>query len=334
MGIREQPNGDNLHTKTPTSQEKPLFVSRRMQKIDATKYKPRAGAAQEELKEQRKGQPVMLNGLARLAPHYRAIFCDVWGVLHNGRRAFAPACAALTRFRAAGGEVVLLTNAPRPAAAVEYQCAGLGVPDDAYDRLISSGDVCRQTLAAQTYGARFYHIGPPRDNPLVEGLEVKKTSLEQADCVLCTGLMDDTRETAADYRAVLQAARQRALPFLCANPDLVVERGTTLIPCAGSLAALYEELGGQTVYFGKPHKLIYDAAFAALKRACAKEDILAVGDGLQTDIAGARRAGLATLFIASGVARADAGGRLTPASIAAASPPEGQPDFFMPRLNW
>lgn len=233
-----------------------------------------------------------------------AWICDVWGVLHNGRDPFLEAAAANLRFRESGGVVVLVSNAPRPAASVIRQMSGIGVPTTAYDAVVTSGDLTRRMVGGYA-GQGLFHLGPDRDKPIFDGLPLRFVEAADADVVICTGFMNDDTETPEDYRDVLASLIGRGVPMVCANPDLTVERGTQIVYCAGSLAALYEELGGAVLYAGKPHLPVYDLAFETidrLKRATVSRDrVLAIGDGLRTDIAGARAAGIRSLFIASAV---------------------------------
>ncbi|WP_428687584.1 TIGR01459 family HAD-type hydrolase [Roseibium sp.] len=256
--------------------------------------------------------PLLVEGLRSLAPSYKGILCDVWGVLHNGLAAFEPAHQALTRYREeTGGKVVLITNAPRPAKQVGEMLAALGVPESTYDAIVTSGDVTRAILEAQ--GTKtLLHIGPNRDQPLYHGLAATFTQNdEEAEGISCTGLTDDETETPDDYRDRLQKLADRKLPMICANPDIVVERGDRLIWCAGALARLYEDLGGKVAILGKPHAPIYQAAMERLEElygaAVDKEDVLAIGDGLPTDIRGAVSQDLDVLFITAGIHASDFG---------------------------
>jgi HAD superfamily hydrolase (TIGR01459 family) len=227
---------------------------------------------------------------------------DIWGVLHNGIAAFPDAGPACIRFREGGGTVVLVTNAPRPAAAVARMLERLGIGPRAYDAIITSGDVSRG-IVTRYPGRRLFHLGPERDAAVVDGLDIHRTSAEEAEIVLCTGLFDDEREQPEDYRPMLIELAARDVPLICANPDLMVERGPRLLPCAGSLAAIYEGIGGTVLYAGKPYPAIYERAYAAIEAARgarpAKSRILAIGDGIRTDVEGAGREGLACVFIAS-----------------------------------
>ena len=245
-----------------------------------------------------------ISGLDQIASRYHTIFCDVWGVLHDGLTAFPEASDALVAFRDGGGRVILVTNAPRPGFVVTRQLDRLGVSPQAYDTIVSSGDLTR-FLVARRQGETAYWIGPERDVRLFDGLDLRFGELDLADYVICTGLVDDERETAADYTGTLRRMKERDLPMICANPDLVVERGGRLIPCAGALAAAYEELGGRAVTAGKPHRPIYEAAVAASERVLGREPdpagILAIGDAMRTDVAGARAFGLDVLMTARGI---------------------------------
>jgi HAD superfamily hydrolase (TIGR01459 family) len=246
----------------------------------------------------------ILSSIAELSCRGDAWIVDIWGVMHNGVRAYAAAGEACRRFRHSGGIVVLLSNAPRPFRAVVHQLAALGVDPESYDGGLTSGDVTRGLLEAWS-GRSLLHIGPERDKGLFEGLTARLTTPDAAEAIACSGLWDDTCETPANYEALFETLAARRLPMLCANPDLVVERGNKLVYCAGALAALYAEKGGEVIYAGKPHLPIYDHTFAALERLAgstlARERILAIGDGIDTDLLGAHRAGLRSVFIASAV---------------------------------
>lgn len=248
--------------------------------------------------------PAVLSGLSDVSSRYNALLCDVWGVIHNGVGHFAEATDALIRFRTAGGIVVLITNAPRPAWSVRDQLDSLGVNREAYDRIVTSGDVAVQLLARLGVAA-VHHIGPDRDLPLYSSLPVQLSSVDEAEIVCCTGLVDDEAETPADYDPLLQRCLARKLEMICANPDIVVDRGGKLIPCAGAVAERYAARGGRVTSVGKPLTAIYEVALdeiaAIAGRPVHRGELLAVGDGAQTDIRGANDAGIASLFISSGV---------------------------------
>jgi len=244
--------------------------------------------------------PRLISGLSEIASGHDALICDVWGVVHDGARHHPAAADALFRFKEKHGPVVLLTNAPRVPEEVAAQCASYGLPPGCYDAIVSSGGATRDELARRSAAKTLslYYIGPDRDLPMIAGLDIRRTGIEEAELVLCIGLVDDMTETVADYAEVLAAMKARELVMLCANPDLVVHRGPRLLYCAGSLAQAYESLGGEVIYYGKPHLPVYAAALAA---AGNPKRPLAVGDGLVTDIRGANAAGLDVLFIADGV---------------------------------
>lgn len=250
-----------------------------------------------------------------LAPHYDVVLSDVWGVVHDGVAAYREACEALQRFRGGGGTVVLITNAPRTSRVVAAQLDLIGFPRDGYDAIVSSGDVTHAVISRRR-GQAVFHIGPERDRSLFAELDIRVASAEAADYIVCSGLFDDTRETPEDYRELLQRMRARKLPMVCANPDLVVERGGTLVYCAGAIADLYASLGGEVLYAGKPHRPIYDEALA---RAAAARGgtaplgrVLAVGDSVRTDLTGASALGIDCLFVTAGIHAEELGARDNP----------------------
>jgi HAD superfamily hydrolase (TIGR01450 family) len=255
-----------------------------------------------------------------LLARYPVLFCDVWGVLHDGVREYAAAGDALERYRAGGGCVILLSNAPYPAATVAGVLAEKQVRRSAWDAIVSSGDVARRHIAERGYRA-LHHIGPSRGLPLFEGLTL--ASLADADAIVCTGLVQDRIETAESYRPMLEQALERQLPFVCANPDLVVEVGGELLPCAGAIGVVYERIGGAVYWAGKPHRPAYDQAFAVAGRitgrAIEAAEVLAIGDAAATDLAGAAAVGVAALFIAGGIHRAAVmpSGTIEPAALTA-----------------
>ncbi|WP_088345217.1 MULTISPECIES: TIGR01459 family HAD-type hydrolase [Rhodomicrobium] len=246
----------------------------------------------------------VLESIACFSRRYDAWLVDIWGVLHNGLRPFASAVEACRLFREGGGVVVLISNAPRPRETVAEQLLEVGVPADCYDGIATSGDVTR-TLMAEKAGQTLFHIGPARDLPIFDDLGVSLGGVAESAAVVCSGLYDDETETAADYADLLAECLARKLPMICANPDIKVERGDRLIYCAGAIAKAYEEIGGEVIYAGKPYKPIYDLAMALVSELrgadLPKHRILAIGDGLHTDIAGAVAQNIDSVFVASGV---------------------------------
>ena len=259
----------------------------------------------------------IIDSLADISSRYKAVYCDLWGCLHNGIAPFPEAIKALERFKADGGIVVLLTNSPRPASGVYPQLDHIGVPRALYDTVVASGDAARAAMASGAYGQKVYHIGPDRDHPFFDGvpeedfyqgIDIARVPLDEAEGVVCTGLFDDQTETPEDYRATLLRAKTSGLKMLCANPDIIVDRGEQRIYCAGAIAEAYKEIGGEAHYFGKPHAPIYALARQRLTALAGEEipneEILALGDGIRTDVSGAIGEGIDVVFITGGLARA------------------------------
>jgi HAD superfamily hydrolase (TIGR01459 family) len=272
--------------------------------------------------------PRQLSGLSEIAPDFDVLLCDVWGVIHNGVAHFPKAIDALQHFRAQGGTVIFITNAPRSGAKVISFLDKLSVPHDAYDAVVSSGDVT-VSLIAERGTKRPMHLGPDYDSPLFDaaakllGHMPHFAPLDTADYVVCTGLLDDRTETPADYAGQLAQMRRRNLDFICANPDIVVQVGDGLIYCAGALAEAYEALGGHVIQAGKPHAPIYARALEEAARLRGKipasARVLAIGDAMHTDIKGAQRQSLATLFVTSGIHRAELHTAEAPSELDAAA---------------
>lgn len=279
-----------------------------------------------------------IDSLQEIEGRYGVILSDVWGVVHNGVRAFSDASQALAAARARGLAVVLITNAPRPRAEVQAQLDILGVPREAYDRIVTSGDVTRDLI--KVGARRVFHLGPERDHSIYDGLDVDIVEEFEASTVVCTGLFDDDVETPDDYADMLRRLRARDLPFICANPDIVVEKGDRLIWCAGALARDYAQLGGRTQIAGKPHSPIYVAALAAaaevLGRPVSEKEALAIGDGVLTDVKGAEQNGIDILYVTGGIHAREYGETLEPdpALLAAFLEKHGHhPVAVIPRLR-
>jgi HAD superfamily hydrolase (TIGR01459 family) len=284
--------------------------------------------------------PILANARALLA-RYDVLFCDVWGVVHDGFRAFPKAEEALTRFRAKGGLVILLTNAPVPPERVTVMLDRVGAKPAARDAIVSSGAIALRHLREKDY-RRLYCIGPrDRDAALFAKLTARQTALSEAEAILCTGLDDDEAQSAQIYVPALRQALARNLPFVCANPDLVVDIGGKHYLCAGSVADLYERMGGLVFWAGKPHASAYEAAREEARRLTGgpvdPAKILVAGDSLRTDMAGAQAAGLDALFIASGIHREDVVDRdaLSPALLRKLFAPPAPPAVAaMRELAW
>lgn len=258
----------------------------------------------------------MIRALADVADRYDAVFCDLWGCLHNGKTPFPAAVAALQAFRAGGGRVVLMTNAPRPNGAIQRQLEGMGLPADAWDMIVSSGDATQYAMLSGAVGRRVHHIGGPKDEVFFTEFSgelagyaasqpaIERVSLLDAEGIICTGLADDLTETPDDYRTALLLGKTRGLPMLCANPDIVVDMGDKRLYCAGALAEDYRAMGGEALYYGKPHPPIYDLARRRMSAELGVDDprILCIGDGISTDVQGGVSENLDTLFITGGIA--------------------------------
>jgi HAD superfamily hydrolase (TIGR01459 family) len=260
--------------------------------------------------------PSFLDHFAALAASYDVVLSDVWGVVHNGVAALPEAGQALSRFRQDGGTVVLISNAPRPGHNVLKLLDHFGVIREAYDGIVTSGDVTAAVIA-ERHDQTIFHLGPDRDRPIFTALHVAFAPVESADYVVCSGLFDDEEETAEDYRSLLGAMRERGLLMVCANPDIVVERGDRLVPCAGAIADLYKHMGGEVLYAGKPYRPIYSQALAEAAKlragvAPALSRVLAIGDSVRTDVAGAKALGADCLFLTAGIHAEELGGRESP----------------------
>jgi HAD superfamily hydrolase (TIGR01459 family) len=293
--------------------------------------------------------PRFVFGLSELASGYDVLLCDVWGVIHNGLKAFPAAADALRRFRAQGGKVILLSNAPLPHGSVRYKLDRLGMPRNAYDAIVTSGDIA-VSLILERGDAPLFNIGPIYDRALyrevrkISGQAPRLTKLKDAAYTVCTGLFDPSGETPADYDPMLALMLERGLDFLCANPDLVVHVGPQLIYCAGAIAARYATMGGKVIQGGKPHAPIYGRAFAIaealLGKPAVRSRVLAIGDAMRTDIRGAIEQSLDSLFIASGIHQdqiltSDVARGVDGASLAAFIQAEGfAPTAVSLHLNW
>lgn len=257
----------------------------------------------------------VLQGISELASKYDAAILDLWGVLHDGEKPTPGALRCLAQMRSAGWHLVVLSNAPRTLDSVRKQVAGFGIPPDTYDAVVTSGDLARTALAERSdpwharLGRRFYHLGPERDWGLLAGLDYEQAQTpERAHFILNTGLFDDETETAADYAGLLDLAKRKHLPMLCANPDRWVYRGNKRLPCAGAIGEAYHAIGGDCAYHGKPFPAAYKACFAQT-RGVEPRRVLAVGDSITTDIAGANAAGIDSVLVLAGLHAEEFGAR-------------------------
>ena len=279
----------------------------------------------------------VVSSIEELGSNYAAWLVDIWGVMHNGVRAFPGAVEATLRFREQGGIVVLLSNSPRPSAGLQHQLRSLGVQDQSFDATVSSGDLTRHELAKHA-GARVFHLGPERDLPIFASIDVTRVNADDAELIVCTGLFDDETETPEDYEVLLKELSERKLTMLCANPDHLVERGHRLVYCAGALAQLYAGDGGEVIYAGKPYAPIYELAEETIARLAgrpvARGEILAIGDGIRTDMAGAADFGLDAVFVASGLHVGSGGEGLDDLRLAELFEGRKPPRAAMPALIW
>jgi HAD superfamily hydrolase (TIGR01459 family) len=256
--------------------------------------------------------PRFISGIAEIAGGYSHYLLDLWGCVHDGLKPYPGAVDCLDRLRRAGKKVLLVSNAPRPSLSVAERLSQIGVPAEAYDGILTSGDTTIQALNRRldpwhaALGRRYFHLGPARGASLLAAIEDRLVAFEDADYILNTGPVDDENETVEDYAPLLTEALARRLPMVCANPDLAVMRGDKVVPCAGALAKAYEAMGGAVRQHGKPYASTYDLAFERLGGP-AKEQVLMVGDGLWTDIAGAEGYGIDSLWLAGGIHGAEAG---------------------------
>ncbi len=263
----------------------------------------------------------IVENLAEISDLYDAVFCDLWGCVHNGVDAFVEAVDALRAFKSKGGTVLLLTNAPRPRASVATQLDHIGVPRDCWDVIATSGDSARAAMLNGAVGEKVWHIGEPHDAPffapmglIEDAIDITRVPLEDAEGIVCTGPFDALADPSV-MRPQFLLAKIRGLKLLCANPDIVVDRGESREWCAGALAQLYTEMGGESLYFGKPHPPIYDLARRRLEqmgKGTSDDRILAIGDGIVTDVPGGIGEDIDTLFITGGLARSETGTKHQP----------------------
>ncbi|MGQ0456756.1 MAG: TIGR01459 family HAD-type hydrolase [Hyphomicrobium sp.] len=285
--------------------------------------------------------PPIVAHAGALLVRYDVLFCDVWGVVHNGVMAFADACAALAQFRERGGTVILVSNAPVPKHRVQAMLESRHVPGDAWDDIVSSGDIALAHVAERGF-KRLHCIGPQdRDQALFRALKAQSTALDDAEAIICTGLNDDRHETPDDYLPLLRRALAMRLPFVCANPDFVVDVGGTLLFCAGAIADLYEQMGGEVYWAGKPHLSAYETAKGTAEAlrgsTIPRKKCLVIGDALRTDIKGAENFGCDAIFVASGIHRHETmdGAKLSPEKLAALFTPGSPPAIAaMVELRW
>lgn len=278
-----------------------------------------------------------LTSLQDIFPPYRAAICDLWGVLHNGVAAFPCAVAALRSIRRKKIPILLLSNSPRPSKVVRQQIEGFGVASDCYDAVLTSGDLAQQYVHSLPKTKSFYHLGPQRDYPVLEGLEhTQKKQIKDADVILCTGFFEDWSMKPENYSDILIGPATQKKIMICANPDFEVDIGNKRVLCAGALAAYYESLGGPVIWLGKPEKIAYEKCIGFFREKTAgkilKKEILAIGDNPKTDILGAWQMKLDSLFITDGLHGKTRADEREVKKLFSAT--EAYPTFFMKRLKW
>ena len=263
----------------------------------------------------------MIKSLDDVSERYDALFVDLWGCVHNGVKAYSNANEALKKYRANGGKVVLVTNSPRPRSGVEKQLIKFGVDPEAWDLIATSGDSARMAMFQGVVGNKIYFIGTPYEENFFEPLnvvknpvDIERVPIDEAEGIVCTGPFNSL-ENLDVYFPDFEFAKKRGLKLLCANPDIIVDRGSVREWCAGALAKMYTDLGGESLYFGKPFQPIYDLARQRLSSSGSQindDRILAIGDGITTDILGAVKEGIDSLFITGGLAALETGTKEQP----------------------
>ena len=245
----------------------------------------------------------LLSGLGQVAQDYDVLLCDIWGVVHNGREGHKAATEALELFRSDHGPVILISNSPKPSVSIPHSFEQIGVRGEFYDAIVTSGDATIDELARRAPGPAF-KLGPERDDVLYENIELHFSDIEDASFISCTGMFDDD-DSPEDYRPMLTEAHQAGLPLICANPDVKVRVGGKIVWCGGALAKLYEDLGGEVIYAGKPHEPIYRLARAWMNEMLGylppQDRVLCIGDNIFTDLLGAQQQDYDCLFIQDGL---------------------------------
>lgn len=250
--------------------------------------------------------PQKLKGISEISDKFDVYFIDLWGVIHNGAQCYPEALKVLEKLKEQNKKIVLISNAPRPAAVVKVFLETIGLKSSGYDFLVTSGDITREYISLNSSKKNFYHLGPTRDIDLFKDLNVTLTSKEECEEIICTGLVSDEEEKLQDYKILLDFFLNKKIPLICANPDEVVARGEKIVFCAGALANQYKQEGGMVRYFGKPYSEIYSFA---LKKIRAHKDFkdkkeintLVIGDNIKTDIKGANLSNLDSVLILNGI---------------------------------
>ena len=248
-------------------------------------------------------KPIKVNNFSEINEKYDSIICDIWGVIHNGQELFSSSVECLLKYKKIGYPVILVSNAPRPGNEIKLILKNMGLDEQCYDRIITSGDLTQTILNKKELGSRCYHIGPDRDLNVFEGVDVERVEFDDADFIFVTGLFDDKTENDESYLPLLEVGKKRGLKLLCANPDIWVQRGKDLIPCAGAISEKYKSIGGETINIGKPFSPIFDEAMVLIKEISNNTSVstIVIGDGIDTDIKGANSYNLDSLLVLGGL---------------------------------
>ena len=247
--------------------------------------------------------PIEISNFSEIEEKYDSIICDIWGVIHNGQELFKSSIECLLRYKDIGYLIILVTNAPRPSAEIKNILQKMGLNEKCYDKIITSGDLTQKILNKGDLGSSCYHIGPDRDLKVFDGVNVKRVEFDSADFIFVTGLNNDETENDESYLPLLMSAKKRNLKLLCANPDIWVQRGNDLIPCAGAISQKYKSIGGETINIGKPFAPIFDEAMKQIMVISGRDlnSTIVIGDGIDTDIKGANNYNLDSLLTLGGL---------------------------------
>ena len=248
-------------------------------------------------------KPIKINNFSEIDEKYDSIICDIWGVIHNGQELFKSSIECLLKYKNIGYPVILVSNAPRPSGEIKVILKKMGLSEKCYDKIITSGDLTQKILNDGNLGSNCYHIGPDRDLNVFDGVNVERVDFDSADFIFVTGLYDDENENDESYLPLLQEAKKRNLKLLCANPDIWVQRGKDLIPCAGAISQKYQSIGGNSINIGKPFAPIFDEAVKQIKLISGRDanSTIVIGDGIDTDIKGANNYNLDSLLTLGGL---------------------------------
>ena len=246
---------------------------------------------------------IRINNFSEVYEKYDSVICDIWGVIHNGQELFSSSVDCLYDLKNKGYPIVLVSNAPRPGEEIKLMLEKMGLEKNCYDKIITSGDLTQKILNDGSLGQNCYHIGPDRDLKIFDGVGVNRVSFDESDFIFITGLFNDEEEDENSYLPLLKKSKKRKLKLLCANPDIWVQRGSDLIPCAGAISKKYESIGGEVINIGKPFQPIFDEAMKNINSLGNGKfsSTIVIGDGIDTDIKGANDYKLDSLLTLGGL---------------------------------